>query len=263
MSYHKSDRRLSHIAKLLPGPAMASWCKAANQAADQGLEHNDCVKAGWAIVDKAWERIDGRGRYVRKDNPTGGDVHVNVPLGSTGAPGPKRKPTTMGVEDLSGTEDADRLDANGDPIVEGSEGEDDALKFETEAQVCKVDESLGLVFGWAIVCTKNGEPYWDLQNDHIPDASMLKAAAEFMQSERAACDMHARDENGAPVVGGGVVFAFPMTKEIAEAMEIVTKTTGLMIAMKPNDPEVLAKFKSGEYTGFSIGGSRERDEVVH
>jgi hypothetical protein len=115
-------------------------------------------------------------------------------------------------------------------------------------------ESLGLVFGWAIVCTEKGEAYFDTQDDHIPEESMLKAAADFMEHSRVLGDMHATAE------GGSVVFAFPMTAEIAKAYGLTTETTGLMIAVRPATAEVLAKFKSGEYTGFSIGGIRIDDE---
>jgi hypothetical protein len=128
--------------------------------------------------------------------------------------------------------------------------------FETEARVFKVDESLGLVFGWAIICKAEGKPYYDVQGDHIPEDAMLKAAADFMADSRVAKEMHAGESKGS------VVFAWPMTADIAESMGIVTKQTGLMIAMKPDGPEMLAKFKSGEFTGFSIGGQRVRDEEV-
>jgi hypothetical protein len=60
---------------------------------------------------------------------------------------------------------------------------------------------------------------------------------------------------------GTMVFAFPLTTDIAKAFDITTPRTGLMIGMKPS-AEVLAKFKSGEYTGFSIGGKRVEEEVV-
>jgi hypothetical protein len=133
-------------------------------------------------------------------------------------------------------------------------------EFRTQAQVFKVDEALGLVFGWAIVSKENGENYFDLQGDHIPEDAMLKAATDFMQNSRMAGDMHERAE-GEPVESGTVVFAFPLTTDIAKAMGIETKKTGLMIAMRP-DPDVLGKFKSGEYTGFSIGGNRGVDEEV-
>jgi hypothetical protein len=60
---------------------------------------------------------------------------------------------------------------------------------------------------------------------------------------------------------GQYVFSWPMTEEIAKAMGITTAKTGLMVAAKFH-PDVHKKFESGEYTGFSIGGQRIRDEEV-
>lgn len=122
-------------------------------------------------------------------------------------------------------------------------------KTSDDANFIKVDEELGLVFGFAIVCKQNGEDYYDLQNDHIPEESMLKAATDFMLSSRTAKEMHVGKAKGS------IAFAFPMTTEIAKSLNIQTDTTGLLIAMKPSDPSILEKFKSGEYTGFSIGGA--------
>ncbi len=125
-----------------------------------------------------------------------------------------------------------------------------------KVQIFKVDEELGLVFGWAIVSTVGGVDYFDVQGDHIPEGAMLKAAADFMLDGRVAKEMHTGDQKGT------VVFAWPLTSDIAKAMDIESKFTGLMIAMKPSSPEILEKFKSGEYSGFSIGGRRIVDEDV-
>lgn len=165
---------------------------------------------------------------TEKTGPTAADVHVPTPLGAGAL---RRKK------------------------------ESEMSNFETTAEVTKVDSELGLVMGWAIVCQKDGEPYFDLQGDHIPEGAMLKAAADFMVNSRVAGEMHGRDGEGQPVQAGHVVFAFPMTSDIAKAFGVETDTTGLMIAMKPDDG-MLAKFKSGEYTGFSIGGGRITDEEV-
>ncbi len=127
--------------------------------------------------------------------------------------------------------------------------------FQINSQVAKVDEALGVVFGWAIISKQDGEDYFDLQGDHIPEEAMLVAATDFMKNSREAKDMHRGEEVGS------VLFAFPLTEDIAKSLSIETKTTGLLIGMKPN-ADVLEKFKSGEYTGFSIGGSRIKDEVV-
>lgn len=132
------------------------------------------------------------------------------------------------------------------------------IEFRTTTNVTKVDSSLGLVLGWAIVSKVDGQPYFDLQGDHIPEDEMLKAATEFMLSAREAKVMH---KGGAR---GSIVFAWPMTEEIAKAYGIDTKGKfGLMVAAKyPAD--VLAKFEDGTYTGFSIGGTRnpQLDEEV-
>jgi len=124
-----------------------------------------------------------------------------------------------------------------------------------EAQVCKVDGNLGLVFGWAIVCCEDGQPYFDKQDDHVPEDAMLEAACDFMLNSRDAGEMHRR--TGA----GQAIFAWPMTKEIADSFGISTQRTGLMFAMKP-DAAMLKRFQSGELTAFSIGGQRGLDEKV-
>ena len=132
-------------------------------------------------------------------------------------------------------------------------------RFQVTSDICKVDDNLGLVFGWAIVCKQNGIDYFDTQGDHIPESAMLEAATDFMLHSRVARDMHKADEEPLP---GSIVFAFPMTTDVAKAFNFPTEQTGLLIAMKPEDPEVLAKFQSGEYTGFSIGGRRIVDQEV-
>ncbi len=125
------------------------------------------------------------------------------------------------------------------------------------ARIFKVDESLGLVMGWAIICKRGGQDYYDLNVDpdgskvpeHIPEDSMLKAAMDFMLNSRMGNVMHAGEETGT------YAFAWPMTSEIAKAMGIQTSTTGLMVAYKP-PPELMSKFVDGTYKGFSIEGRR-------
>ena len=109
--------------------------------------------------------------------------------------------------------------------------------------------------GYAIISTENGEPYYDLQGDHIPEESMLKAAVDFAENSRVASEMHTGESRGT------VLFTWPLTGEIAKSFGIQTERTGLLIAMKP-DTDMLAKFQSGELKGFSIGGVRIEDEEV-
>ena len=130
-----------------------------------------------------------------------------------------------------------------------------ADRFTISGEVAKVDESLGLVLGFGIVCAENGEPYYDLQGDHIPEDAMLKASLDFMQHSQVADQMHEGKGHGT------IVFAWPLTADVAKAFGIEAAKTGLMIGMRPS-AGMLAKFKDGTLTGFSIGGVRIEDEAA-
>lgn len=134
--------------------------------------------------------------------------------------------------------------------------EKEQMSKQLSTRVIKVDDTLGLVFGWAIICKENGEDYFDQQDDHIPEHAMLNAVTEYADGNRTHKIMH----DGEPV--GKVLFLMPLTTEIAKAFELQTKRTGLIIAAKPDNEECLAKFRSREYTGFSIGGRRIEDVEV-
>ena len=130
----------------------------------------------------------------------------------------------------------------------------ESKRFFAKAEQVNADH--GLVLGHAIVCKEHGEPYFDVQGDHIPEDAMLAAAADFMQNGAMAKEMH----DGEAI--GSVLFAFPMTTDIAKALGIQVEKTGLLIAMKPDSEETLEKFRDGTFTGFSIGGQRVDDEEV-
>lgn len=132
-------------------------------------------------------------------------------------------------------------------------------EFRTDAQILKVNAELGLIFGFAMICKVRDEhdnlvPFNDTDDDQFDEQGMLEASTEFAMTKRVACDMHARDEAGQPVQDGGVIHHFPLTSEIAKALGIITPVTGLLVALKPDNPETLEKARKGEYTGFSIGG---------
>lgn len=129
------------------------------------------------------------------------------------------------------------------------------------AKFSGVAEELRMAFGWAMVSKVDGEDYYDLQDDHIPERALLEASIDFMQGDRIAGDMHTR-EGDSVKKAGSVIFAFPLISEAAEALGIITKQTGLIIGVKIEDDEVLKRVKDGTYTGFSIGGERVRDEEV-
>ena len=80
--------------------------------------------------------------------------------------------------------------------------------------------------GYAIICSEDGEPYFDLQRDHIPEDLMLKASLDFMENSQVAREMHGRTVEGSRKQAGSVVFAFPMTADIAKALGIEVRKTG-------------------------------------
>lgn len=127
--------------------------------------------------------------------------------------------------------------------------------FQLDVVVQKVDRDLGIVFGYAIVCKIDGEDYYDTQGDHITEQAMLEATADFMEGERVAKVMH---EGGQ---AGQVVYGYPITTEIAKALDFDVKKTGFIVGMKPDSEEVLNKFATGEFRGFSIGGRRVEEET--
>lgn len=129
------------------------------------------------------------------------------------------------------------------------------MKKNCNIKVAKVDEDLGIVFGYAIVCKKDGDPYFDRQGDHIPEDVMLKSVMKYMEGDRVAKVMHDGDATGQ------IVFGFPLTEDIAEALGIECEKTGFIIGMRPDDDEILEKFADGSFSGFSIGGKINRKAV--
>ena len=135
--------------------------------------------------------------------------------------------------------------------------------------VINVDAEHGLVFGYAIVSKVadddgNLEDYYDLNVDtdgvykgkrvpeNITEEAMFKAAVDAA----ATGFQLPGDVNHAGPDVGEYYFMFPVTTEIAKALDWTVKKTGLVVGYHPGDDAVLEKFKSGELTGFSITGER-------
>ena len=129
--------------------------------------------------------------------------------------------------------------------------------FSKDAEVFKVDRDLGLLMGFGVVTKINGEDYVDVQGDHIDERGLTEAAMDFMDlDDRPVLEMH----EGEPI--GKVLFAFPLTSDVARNIGIESSRYGLLIGVRVDDDDVLARFDSGEFTGFSLGGERVLDEVL-
>ncbi len=128
----------------------------------------------------------------------------------------------------------------------------------SEQKILKVSDELGLVYGWAIISNDQSiegddKRYFDKQGDHIPKESAIHAMCDFMLKSRAGKGMHQGDDIA------DVIFAMPITEEFLDGFglqftDVAKAKEGIAIAWKPRDKADLEKFKSGEWTGFSIGG---------
>lgn len=142
----------------------------------------------------------------------------------------------------------------GKQVIHVAEGAESFLKhmplsdFPNTPGFLKFNKRLGIAFGWAIICKIDGEDYFDLQEDHVEEDALVEAMADFMESARPSKAMHKGGKCGQ------VLFALPLTTDIAESLGIQTRITGLAIGLKP-DPEQLEKWDSGDFRGFSIGGT--------
>lgn len=124
------------------------------------------------------------------------------------------------------------------------------------SNVIKIDAQRRLVFGWAQVCTKNGEDYFDTDNQHIPENVTLEAWSDFMRNGRVNKAMHA----GGQV--GEVAFSFPAFDDILKSLGITPgEQSGIIVGVFVNDDTVLQKYVSGEYAGFSVGGRIAWEDV--
>lgn len=122
----------------------------------------------------------------------------------------------------------------------------------------KADADKQQVFGWASVVEVDGEPVVDLQGDYISADEMEKAGYEYVMKSRKGGDMHLRDD-WSPVQKSDMIESFIVTEEKRSAMGLPDSVpTGWWVGFQVQDPDVWAKVKSGERTGFSIHGHGKR-----
>lgn len=127
--------------------------------------------------------------------------------------------------------------------------------FESRGEVTKMDDEKRIVYGYASVISKNGEPIVDRQGDIITAEELEKAASEFMLNSRVGKTMHF----GEPTTT--IIHSFPMTDEIKKAYQIESPYEAWLIAVKVHDDATWDMVKKGELKDFSIGGVATRREI--
>lgn len=135
---------------------------------------------------------------------------------------------------------------------------DERVEVIWSGEIAKANSEKQQIFGWASVIEVNGEPVIDLQGDRISAEEMEKAGYEYVMKSRKGGDMHLRD-NWSPIQKSEMIESFIVTDEKREAMGLPDDVpTGWWVGFQVRDPDVWAKVKSGERTGFSIHGHGRR-----
>lgn len=135
--------------------------------------------------------------------------------------------------------------------------------YESPIEVVKADEDQHLIYGWASVIMKNGQPVIDSQDDIIEESVLQKAAHDFISNARKGDFMH--HPSGLKI--GEIVESMVFTKSLQDAMGIVCKNekgepiVGWFFCMKVLNNNLWQEQKIGNFKEFSIGGSGVRVKI--
>jgi hypothetical protein len=130
-------------------------------------------------------------------------------------------------------------------------------EYTITCKVGKVDETLGVVFGYAFATTLDGgkSAHVDLQDDAIVGGDeLIKVALGFVEAGAQSDVMHNEKRDGY------CPFVMPLNAETKKAFKLAGDVEGVAIGMKPS-AETFKRFQSGELQGFSIGGTGIREPL--
>lgn len=235
MPYSTNRQLPKKVKNTLSSKDQTVWRNVFNSALERGVSETSAARQAWGVIQKSKQdapnyrvtalstRNCGQCLFIKGKHCELYDFNVIL----TNVCDSWRQQTEKTKEDVNVAEEN--------------------IKKQLTCEVLKVDSSLGIVFGWGMICKIDGEDYYDTDNQRFPETGMMKAVSEFMVSDRTNNDSHTANDVGI------VVHSFPLTSEIAKSMGIVSPIHGWMVGVKP-DAESLKKFASGELTGFSIEG---------
>ena len=126
--------------------------------------------------------------------------------------------------------------------------------FALDPDTTSFDEGLNTLFGFAVVSTINGKPYFDLHGDHIPVDVIAKSVSEtggFIGADY--------QHNGEVV--GNAAHNMPVFEDFG----LIDKggRTGLYVGIKYDDPNVLEEHKEKGVSGFSIKALLKKMRVTN
>lgn len=282
MPYNSNSDLPKPVRDALPDAAQTVFRRVFNQNIDEKGEASanaiawTAVKNGWQKQGDSWvakiEKAEYQGREVTLDKPfrTPGEskkfaVYVkdgdSVKIVRFGDPDMEiRRDDPEARASFRARHNCDAATDKTTPKywscrIWDSESVSELTKFAIEGEILKADDEQRMVYGWASVITKNGEPVVDIQGDVIKAEELVSATTEFMKSVRTAKQMHV----GAKI--GTVVHSLPLTNEIAKSLGIKTDNEGWIVGMHVEDDAVWKAVKDGSLSAFSIGGSGVRKEI--
>lgn len=131
------------------------------------------------------------------------------------------------------------------------------VKFNMVCEITKSDDERRMVYGFANVIEKDGEPVVDLQGDVISEDELVKAAHEFMRSYRDGHEMHEG------ITKGEIVESIVLTKDVQRALGIdkSLNVVGWFIGYHVHDDATWKEVKKGKLRAFSIGGFASRHPI--
>jgi len=126
--------------------------------------------------------------------------------------------------------------------------------------ITKIDDDKRLVFGWAsIIKDVDGRVLLDRQDDYIDDEEELeKAAYTYVLHSRDGGEMHVR--KGVSTMVESVVLS--KEKQAALGIPEGVVPVGWWIGFRVNDDRVWDQVKKGDYMGFSVHGTGQRQQGI-
>ena len=187
--------------------------------------------------------LEAKARSV--DLGFGGEIHVHQTSDGQAAymPGASHEEYLQRFEELADVDEGQKR------VVEIS------IVVKSDGEILKRDDEQRIVYGWASVIEKDGEPVVDRQGHMIEEDELVKAVHEFVSESREGKVMHEGGQTSR------IVDSIVFTKDLQEAMGINLGQVGWMVGVKVDNDDVWEMSKRGELPMFSIGGSGMLEDV--
>lgn len=162
----------------------------------------------------------------------------------------------------------DELMADDDEDAEGAEYEwededDDVGNDNVSFPIMQVSKSADqqLIWGWALVASRNGEQLIDKQGDIVDINNVRQVAHEYVRGPRVGGLLHMPDGKGGEMPVAEIVESVVFDAPLQKALGVDLGQEGWFIGAKVTNGEVWKMVKAGTLKSFSIGGSGMREAV--